>query len=76
MCNNFRYGQVIEFDYKNWKGIKGHRKAVVILPHYGHTKYHPEDQKLLDAYDLDKYARRDFAVKDMSNVKIVEPYID
>jgi hypothetical protein len=62
-------GEPIEFDYVNWKGVKGHRTARVILFSYGSTEYHPEKQWLLEAYDLDKEKIRIFAMKDMSNVK-------
>jgi hypothetical protein len=63
---------VIEFDYFNWKGIKGHRKVLVTMFHYGSTEYHPEEQWLLEGVDMDKGEVRIFAMKDMSNVKKVE----
>jgi predicted DNA-binding transcriptional regulator YafY len=62
----------IEFDYVNWKGIKGHRKVEIDEFHYGSTKYHPETQWLLEAFDLDKNEFRIFAMKDMSNVKKID----
>ncbi|MCM3387261.1 hypothetical protein M3649_03830 [Ureibacillus chungkukjangi] len=62
----------IEFDYVNWRGEKGHRRTEVNMLYFGSTEYHPEEQWLLDGFDLDKSDFRTFAMKDMSNVKIIE----
>jgi hypothetical protein len=35
-------GKTIEFDYINYKGVKGHRKARIITFSYGSNEYHPE----------------------------------
>lgn len=61
----------IEFDYVNWKGVNGHRKVMACKVYYGSTEYHPEEQWLLDGLDLDKMQSRIFAMKDMSNVRLV-----
>lgn len=61
-------GNVIEFDYVNWKGEKGHRRALIKGFYYGATEYHKEEQWLLEAHDLDKNEDRIFAMRDMSNV--------
>lgn len=62
-------GTYLEFDYVNWKGIKGHRSVEVQGIYYGFTDFHKEPQWILEAYDLDKRESRDFAMKDMSNVQ-------
>lgn len=62
------FGSIIEFDYVNWKGIKGQRKVEVRKFYYGSTDFHPEEQWLIEAWDYDKKAYRIFAAKDMSNV--------
>lgn len=62
-------GSCIEFDYVNWKGIKGHRKVVFGRLLFGSTEYHSEEQWLMEALDVDKDATRVFAISDMSNVK-------
>lgn len=62
---------ILEFDYVNWKGIKGHRRVEVFSIYYGNTEYHPEDQWLMAAIDLHKGESRIFAMKDMSNVKVI-----
>lgn len=60
---------LIEFDYINWQGKKGHRKVEVMDLYYGSNEYHPEEQWLLRAFDLDKAKERFFAMKDMSNIQ-------
>jgi len=69
--NTIQTGDVIEFDYTNWKGIKGKRSVVVYGFHFGSNEWHPEEQWLLKAFDQEKKDSRMFAMKDMSNVKIV-----
>lgn len=69
--DNIQRDDILEFDYINWKGIKGHRKVKVFAIYYGGTEYHPEDQWLMGAIDLDKGEHRIFAMKDMSNVKVI-----
>lgn len=62
-------GMVIEFDYVNYRNEHSHRTVTVVLGFwYGMTKYRPE-QMLLNAYDHEKKELRDFAVKDMRNVR-------
>lgn len=60
----------LEFEYVNYKGDKSIRK-VEGLPHmwYGSTKYHPEPQWLMTAFDTDKLALRDFAMRDIKFFK-------
>ncbi len=59
----------LEFDYTNWKGVKGHREVKVVRIYFGSTDYHKEQQWLMKAFDLAKNEERVFAMKDMSNVK-------
>jgi len=52
-------------DYMNWKG---ERKKRTIRPHsifYGATEWHPKNQWLLRATDLEKQRLRVFAIKDI-----------
>lgn len=69
--NEISVGMDINFDYVNWKGNKGHRRVQIMGFYYGKTEFHSERQLLMKAWDVDKKAERDFAIKDMSNVKIV-----
>ena len=60
---------VLRFRYRNHRGQVGER-AVLIAPlmpsmWFGSTEFHPEPQWLLHAYDLDKTAYRDYAVRDI-----------
>lgn len=55
----------LKFVYINYRGEKKERKVIPIKIWYGHTEYHPKDQWLLKAFDIDKKAERDFAVKDI-----------
>ncbi|MGN4822136.1 hypothetical protein [Bacillus cereus group sp. MYBK139-2] len=59
----------LEFDYINWRGVKGHREVKVVQIYFGSTEYHKEPQWLMAGLDLVKQEKRVFAMKDMSNVK-------
>lgn len=65
----------LRFTYRNWKGEVGQRH---VLPHYtwqGVSEYHGDTRQwFLRAYDLEKKATRDFALKDMLSVEAVEPF--
>lgn len=63
---------VIEFDYTNWKGEKGKRKALVRGVVWGSNEWHKEQQFLLRAIDMEKNDVRYFALKDMDNVEVSE----
>lgn len=51
--------------YKNWKGDIRERVIKPLEIYFGSTEYHPEDQWLLRAEDLEKGEIRDFSLKDM-----------
>ena len=61
--------EMIKFEYTNYKGITSIRHVVPEGIRFGHTKWHKEDQWLLKAFDLDKNAIREFAVKDIKGWK-------
>ena len=52
--------------YTNWKGETSTRRIEPLFIHYGSNEWHPESQWLLRAFDVDKKAERDFAVKDIA----------
>jgi len=56
--------QAAEFEYVNYRGETARRKVVPISIKWGSTEWHPEEQWLLKAYDLEKEAIREFALKD------------
>lgn len=53
--------------YKNWKGETSVRKIIPESLYYGSSEWHPENQWLLRAFDLDKEAYRDFALSCMEH---------
>jgi predicted DNA-binding transcriptional regulator YafY len=61
--------QNVEFTYTNWKGETKQRKAYFIEFFMGSNQWHPETQWLVVGIDLEKQARRTFALKDISNIK-------
>lgn len=56
---------MISFVYTNWKGEVETRRVEPIKLYYGSTEWHPKEQWLLEAMDLDKGAIRQFAVNDI-----------
>lgn len=59
----------MEFDYKNYAGKKGSRRVKPLFIWYGTTEWHKEPGWLLRAFDFSRDAERDFAMKDMSNIR-------
>jgi predicted DNA-binding transcriptional regulator YafY len=57
--------KIIEILYTNWRGETGRRKIVPEKIWFGQTEWHPEDQWLLDALDIEKNELRNFAMKDI-----------
>ena len=54
----------IKIIYKNWRGEEGIRHILPIRIFYDSTEWHPEKQWLIEVYDLDKKANRDYALYD------------
>lgn len=50
--------------YTNYRGEVSTRRIIPHRPYFGATEHHPVPQWILSAYDLDKGAVRDFALKD------------
>lgn len=55
----------VKIEYTNYRGEIGMRTIVPIKIWYGATDWHPENQWLLDALDVEKNANRSFAIKDI-----------
>ena len=53
----------IKIDYQNWKGERRIREILPIRLLWGSNEYHPTEQWLLEATDLEKQATRFFALK-------------
>lgn len=56
---------IVQFTYRNYKGITALRTVRPIRLWFGSTAYHPEAQWLLEAFDLDRQETRDFAMTGM-----------
>lgn len=56
--------EALTVTYRNWRGEVGERTITPIRVWFGATDWHPEPQWLLEAFDHDKGANRDFALKD------------
>jgi predicted DNA-binding transcriptional regulator YafY len=56
--------RIIEFGYVNWRGQFAIRTVTPIRIYWGATKHHPQPQWLLEGFDHDKNATRDFALPD------------
>mgnify|MGYP000923178089 CR=1 FL=1 len=63
----------ITFTYSNWRGEIARRRVGVCSIWFGSTEWHPGDQWLLHGIDLDKMEARDFAMKDMWDVRYTWP---
>lgn len=50
--------------YTNWKNETEVRRFIPLELYFGKTEYHPEEQWLLLAWDLEKEAERTYALKD------------
>ena len=59
----------LTFEYTNYRNETSIRKAIPTRIWHGRTKYHPEHQWLLTAFDVDKKAYRDFAMIDIVIVR-------
>jgi predicted DNA-binding transcriptional regulator YafY len=64
-------GMTIAFHYKNWQGISAVRTCEVIGFYYGQNEWHKENQFLLKGLDLEKNQERTFAIRDMSDLRIL-----
>jgi len=56
---------VVTIRYTNYRGETADRQIVPIRIRFGSSEWHPEEQWLLDAFDLDRNADRSFALKDV-----------
>ena len=54
----------VRFAYTNYRGEPSIRNAVPKRLWYGATQYHPDDQWIMTAWDIDKQQDRDFALSD------------
>jgi len=55
----------IKVKYKNWKGEVGIRTIIPSILWFGNTAYHTKNQWLMDVWDVDKQAKRTYALMDI-----------
>ena len=51
--------------YKNYRGEVASRRIIPQRLWFGATEWHPDEQWLLDAIDVDRGATRSFALRDI-----------
>lgn len=59
--------KAIKIVYTNYRGETALRKVLPQRIWFGATEWHPEKQWMLDAIDLEKDARRSFALRDIKS---------
>ena len=64
--------EVVKIRYINWKGAEGYRTIVPDRMWFGHTEFHPADQFILDAFDVEKGAPRSFAMRDIKEWEVID----
>ncbi|MCR5146860.1 MAG: WYL domain-containing protein [Clostridia bacterium] len=62
---DFSDNKKVKILYTNWKGVTSYRNIVPKSVEFKSTEWHPEEQWILNAYDVDKRADRTFALKDI-----------
>lgn len=62
---NTEFVHTMEFEYKNWKGETNKRTVVPYKVWFGSTEFYKEEQWFLNAFDVEKGAERNFAMKDI-----------
>lgn len=60
----------ISVNYTNYRGENADRTIIPQRLYWGATKYHPEPQWLLEAWDQDRQAIRVFALRDMKPIQL------
>lgn len=62
-------GGSLEVTYTNYRNETSTRHILPINLYYGNTKYHKEKQWILEVWDLDKDAYREYSLKDITFIK-------
>jgi len=55
----------VTIDYTNYRGERSKRRVCPSTIFFGSNEWHPEPQWLLEAWDFEKEAFRNFAVRDI-----------
>jgi len=57
--------ETVSILYTNYRGETSIRRIVPKRIWFGKTEWHPDEEWILDAFDLEKEAERGFAMKDV-----------
>jgi hypothetical protein len=57
--------KIVSVLYTNYRGITARRRIIPRRIWFGSTEWHPGEQWILDAFDLEKRAERSFAIADI-----------
>lgn len=60
------YTHPIKVQYTNYKGETAIRTIIPLKFWFGKTEYHPQEQWLLDVWDLERNALRVYTLKDIN----------
>jgi predicted DNA-binding transcriptional regulator YafY len=61
--------EVVTITYTNWKGVRAERTIKPMQLWFGKTEFHPTEQWLLNAVDVEKDEQRNFAMADIESWK-------
>jgi len=64
-CLHYNPCNSIKVKYKNYQGNISIRNIIPQNIYYSHTEFHPEDQWLLEVWDVEKDALRTYAMMDI-----------
>lgn len=59
--------KTVRIVYTNYRGETARREIIPQRVWFGATKWHPEEQWLLDAFDVEKESARSFALRDIKS---------
>lgn len=65
--DNFDAKQIVKIIYTNYRNEMSTRTIIPKKIYFTKTDWHPQEQWLIEAYDLDKKADRSFAIKDIKS---------
>ena len=57
--------KIVKILYTNWKGVTSYRNIIPQSIEFKSTEWHPNEQWILNAFDIDKNDIRGFALKDI-----------
>jgi predicted DNA-binding transcriptional regulator YafY len=59
--------KAVSIVYTNYRGETAQRRIIPQRVWFGATKWHPDEQWLLDAFDVEKQSPRSFALRDIQS---------